>query len=568
MAATFTSAKYDVATRTVDYARSDGKHLLRTGGTIAWRFNNPGNIRPASSGKLIMGAIGIGKTKGNGSFLIFASYEAGRAQKKSLLRRKYNDRTIYTMLAGIPDKNGKLVMGYAPASDNNDPMAYAEAISKHTGLSTDTTLSSLTDEQLDKVLDAMERKEGFHGQKESRSERWVDTTSVTISDGAAPKPGLPVKVKIGEKIYDQKTNARGELPKIAHTTPGQKVEVQVPTLSGGFEKGLEFVMDKVSNAYVLFHDLISFDAPTAPVKPRQVSTPPGRQPVRYPVKGGDTLGKIAKRFKCSVSSILELNPQIKDASKIYEGQVLSIYGRTSDKPARRPAAPSTRPAAPARSKEGKGAPLAIVPADQRSAPWMPIAFAEGKRWGGADEEVITTKRNYHKEIDTVGKLHTVPWCASFVNYCLKESGTPFVDSQSSQFPTSSKKFIKVKRPVYGAILVMRNYYVDTGKYADGGHVAFVYAKTNDTTIAAIGGNQGDTVKLSPYKTVGVSSRFTKTVKKVKRKCEQRFHGFYVPATYAEYAEKAQDLDVINLDEANQALLGIAPRKKTANESTR
>lgn len=106
----FVSAKYDAATKTVDYIRSDGVHLLRSGGTIAWRFNNPGNLRPPGD-RPVLGAIGIGMTKGNGPFLIFPTYEVGRAQKRSLLRRRFNSRTIYSMLAGIPDKNGKIVMG-------------------------------------------------------------------------------------------------------------------------------------------------------------------------------------------------------------------------------------------------------------------------------------------------------------------------------------------------------------------------------------------------------------------------------------------------------------------------
>src|SRR6266702_4364771 len=133
MSQEFVSAKYTYEHLTVDYAAADGSHLLRTGGTIAWRFNNPGNLRPAKAGVAIYGAIGVGKTKSNGEFLIFASYEKGRAQKKALLRRKYNERTIYTMLAGVEDKNGNVTQGYAPASDNNDPQVYADAISKQTG---------------------------------------------------------------------------------------------------------------------------------------------------------------------------------------------------------------------------------------------------------------------------------------------------------------------------------------------------------------------------------------------------------------------------------------------------
>ncbi|EEF22476.1 conserved hypothetical protein, partial [Ricinus communis] len=237
-----------------------------------------------------MGAIGIGTTKGNGSFLIFASYEDGRAAKKSLLRRKYNERTIYTMLAGIPDKNGKIVMGYAPASDKNDPVAYANAISKHTGLPTTTKLSDLSDAQLDGVMDAMEIKEGFNGQKSTRKERLIPTTSVTVSDGALPKPNVPARVTIGDKTYDKVTDERGQLPPIAHVTPGQNVKIELPTLEGMWKKELEFVTGTVSSAYVLFQDLTSFLGRTAPKKPPAKPAQTQRTPIRYIVKKGDTLG--------------------------------------------------------------------------------------------------------------------------------------------------------------------------------------------------------------------------------------------------------------------------------------
>lgn len=64
---------------------------------------------------------------------------------------------------------------------------------------------------------------------------------------------------------------------------GQKVEVQVLTVTG-VQEALEFIIDKVSNAFVLLHDLISFEAPTAPIKPRQISKPVTTQPIRHPVK--------------------------------------------------------------------------------------------------------------------------------------------------------------------------------------------------------------------------------------------------------------------------------------------
>lgn len=73
----FISAKYDADTLTVDFVGNDGTHLLRSGETVAWRFNNPGNLRPAGD-KLMFGAIGIGQTKGNKSFVIFKSYDINR----------------------------------------------------------------------------------------------------------------------------------------------------------------------------------------------------------------------------------------------------------------------------------------------------------------------------------------------------------------------------------------------------------------------------------------------------------------------------------------------------------
>ena len=581
---TYLSAKYTTNIRTVDYAGSDGSHLLRTGGTIAWRFNNPGNIRPSNKG-LIMGAIGIGETAGNGSFLIFACYEDGRRQKRSLLRRVYNDRTIYTMLTGVPDKHGVLQMGYAPTTDHNDPADYANSISKHTGFPTTTVLSTLSDDQLDKVLDAMEKKEGFHGLKETRVEKVIQTTTVTVSDGARPRPDLPVQVKIGDKTHQQTTDKNGQLPKIAHTKMGEKVEVHVPTLGGLWEKLLEFNMGTKSDAYVLFHDLNSYSAPTAlkksPVTPTGSATV--RKPLRHVVDAKETLGTIAAAFKTTVAELMQNNPQIKDASKIYVGQVIGIYGVAPPHPSRRavrsssatnagsasantgtpaapaasaapaaaPSAPAARatPAAPARaaelsrSNEGAGQPLAIVTPDHRRAPWMLEAIREAQLWDGKKERVITSTQNFHHELGLVGEMTHTPWCASFVNYCLKSSDTPYERSASSQFAVSSRKFKKIEKPIYGAIMVMRNYVKATGRDTGKGHVTFVYGKTHDGRIACLGGNQGDAIKFSKYKPTGVSSEFSDDSGV---RMQQKFYGFYIPVTYDEFARSEGELGNVNL----------------------
>lgn len=583
----FISAKYDASILTVDYAGNDGTHLLRTGGTIAWRFNNPGNLRPAGE-KLIMGAIGIGKTKGNGSFLIFKSYAEGRLQKQKLLRRRYNDRTIYTMLSGIPDPQhpGKMMLGYAPASDKNDPLAYANAISKHTGLPITTRLSDISDAKLEEVLDAMEKKEGFNGMQHTRKEREIGTTSVTVSDGAKPKPDVPVQIKIGDKVYEKKTDQSGQLPKIAHTQPGQRAEIHFADVTGAWKKQFEFVMDGVSSAYVLLHDLVSYEAPTAPKKPPASATNPARKPFDHVVARKETLAILAGRFKTTVAAIMKDNPAIKDASKIYVGQVIGIYGPPSGKHktgAARPAAPKAPARAPAaggkaaaagkpaasgadlaRSKKGQGEPLAIVPVDQKTAPWMPVAIEEAKKWAGKDEGVITKTGNFHKRIELGGNMVSTPWCASFANYCLKTAGAPYEKSASSQFPTWSKKFKKISKPVYGAIMVMRNYVHSTGKLHGTGHVTFVYGVTKKGTIAGLGGNQGDRLKVSEYALTGVSASF-----KLKdgTRLDQKFHAFYIPVTYEEYAKSQDEPDTVDVIDVNKNFLNIAAAATEANEKT-
>lgn len=580
----FISAKYDADILTVDYAGDDGTHLLRTGGTIAWRFNNPGNLRPAGDTP-ILGAIGVGKTKSNNSFLIFKSYEEGRLQKKKLLRRVYNQRTIYTMLTGIPDPKhpDRLIMGYAPALDRNDPLAYANAISKHTGLPITTKLCDISDAKLEEVMDAMEKKEGFHALQDKRREQEIPTTLVTVSDGAMPKPHLPAQIKIGDKTYEKKTDSSGQLPRIAHTQPGKKVEIHFPDLSGAWKKQFEFVMDGVSSAHLLLHDLVSYEAPTAPKKPPASVANPARKPFDHVVARKETLGILAGRFHTSVAEIMQDNPAIKDAAKIYIGQVIGIYGPPSGrvktaaprpapkpKPARGAGAkahavpPPTAGADLTRSKEGTGQPLAIVPADQKTAPWMPVAIEEAKKWAGKDESIITVTGNFHKRVGLSGNMNTTPWCASFANYCLMTAGAPYEKSASSQFATWSKKFKKIDKPVYGAIMVMRNYFEGTGKAHGTGHVTFVYGKTADGNIAGLGGNQSDRLKLSRYKLREPSATFRLNG----RWLEQKFHGFYIPVTYEEYAKLQPEPDVVNIDDVNKNFLNIANATSSANENTR
>lgn len=51
---------------------------------------------------------------------------------------------------------------------------------------------------------------------------------------------------------------------------------------------------------------------------------PSTMPQTYIVKRGDTLSKIAKKYKTTVKAILELNPAITNQNRIYVGQTIRI----------------------------------------------------------------------------------------------------------------------------------------------------------------------------------------------------------------------------------------------------
>ncbi|MGL6016368.1 MAG: TIGR02594 family protein [Selenomonadaceae bacterium] len=175
---------------------------------------------------------------------------------------------------------------------------------------------------------------------------------------------------------------------------------------------------------------------------------------------------------------------------------------------------------------------------------MEVAVREAKQWAGHHESKAKSDAkkgskgviadNYHKEVGVVIGESTptmeTAWCASFVNYCLKDSGHSYTKDPSSQFASTSKKFVKIERPVFGAIVV----YKHTIKKYGTGHTGFVYAKINDGDYAILGGNQGESITLNPHKGVYLDML----------KC--RLVGFYVPIEYQKRAEEilANDGDLI------------------------
>ncbi|HEF8932035.1 LysM peptidoglycan-binding domain-containing protein [Klebsiella pneumoniae] len=582
----FIKATYHLETKTVEYEASDGTRLLKTAGTLNWRFNNPGNIMALPDASKQKGRIGAGTVYNpkENTFAIFSSIEAGEREKCALLRRKYRNDTISEMMSQ-----------YAPETAGNDPVAYANFISSESGVAKDKKISDLNDKEFGKVVDAISKKEG--GLK-AGTEKWVYVTNLTVSDGSRPIANVPFKVTLGSTSYEWKTDVYGKLKTIIHTKQGMVIVVKYTNSAGKEDVVYSAVAGDETKNILLTRNFSQFSAKTLAETPKVPREKSALKPIDYIVMPGDSLSKIAERYKTSTDEIAK-NNNIKDVSKIFPGQHLTIYGAktnspliyivvpgdtlakiaaqygvtvdelarwnnivdlnkiypgqsilisndancskgsspvlVSDKQAPKPQPPVSRTSPNVQSVnldkkklESVGSkksdkPIALLPHDQREAPWMAIAIREVTEWHGTGEKKITD--NYHNLTGSKGSLGSTAWCASFANYCLKETGYDYSRSftKSSQFPVYDKtKFIEIKNPVYGALMVFRTYVESSDEFTGNGHVTFVYGKTSNGDIAGLGGNQGGkaygggTIKLSMYSTTKPTSRFSMTVRK-KRK---------------------------------------------------
>jgi len=475
----YVSATHDKKLLTVEYIAEDGTHYLRSGGTICWRFFNPGNIRPSKTSVCNSLKIGIGDTK-SGKFMIFPSEEVGWNALKLLLKSVYKDMEI-----------NNVAKRFAPATDNNDPEKYSKFIVKESGLDGDRHVIDLEEVSLVKLMEAIKKMEGYYNNQDSRRENKVPTTSVILSDGSKPIANEKFKVVIDQCTYEWSTNKYGELPVVAHLASRGRLDIFATTARGAYERIYSSKIGETSQNILLLRSNSSYAAKTDFHKQGEKST------AIYHVKKGDTLSKIAKKLQTTVKRIADLN-KIQNVNILSVGQELKIPdGRGLPQTVPSPSSNSSRgnqqQASTGRSDAGY--PQANISTSVEQAPWMKVALEEAKRWAGKREEEITLGINYHKEVSV--NLNSLagdsnPWCASFVNYCLINSEPRFPKSnrpaKALSF-SSDSRFKKIEQPIFGAIAV----YSRKG----GGHVCFVYALSEivNGNVIVLGGNQDDQINF-------------------------------------------------------------------------
>lgn len=126
----------------------DGSVVKRSEGTVAWRCNNPGNLKFGPFAKQY-GAI----SHDHGGHAVFPNLEMGTYAHSQLL---FSPDSRYYNLTLID-----AIKRYAPESDGNNPWAYQRYITNKTGVAANRVLKTLNGEEREGMLACMRLFEGY-----------------------------------------------------------------------------------------------------------------------------------------------------------------------------------------------------------------------------------------------------------------------------------------------------------------------------------------------------------------------------------------------------------------------
>ncbi len=133
---------YESTVYTVQYFDEEGNMTIRSGGTKAWRNNNPGNMIYVPKGFAIRHGA-IGKAAG---MAVFASANNGRQALIDLLKSvNYRDLSINE---------------FAEKNDKNNANSYRQMILSISKLEPHKLIKNLTKDEFDRFRIAIERIEG------------------------------------------------------------------------------------------------------------------------------------------------------------------------------------------------------------------------------------------------------------------------------------------------------------------------------------------------------------------------------------------------------------------------
>jgi len=143
---------------TVQYFDEDGNMTIRSGGTRAWRCNNPGNLhRSHYSMSKKRRAIGFARDDKD-EYAVYPDKETGREALTVMLRGSvYSPMTLRSALAH-----------YEPKKKD-----YIDIVADKTGLDPERTIKSLNDKEFKRFWQAVEFVEKWEVGREDFIERWI-----------------------------------------------------------------------------------------------------------------------------------------------------------------------------------------------------------------------------------------------------------------------------------------------------------------------------------------------------------------------------------------------------------
>ncbi len=241
---------YEGESNSVIYEYSDGSKEEWSGGTRAWRNNNPGNIR---SGGYVDGQGAIGSA---GGFGVFPDYDTGYDALTTLLgSRNYRNKTL-----------GQAISRYAPSSEN-DTDSYISHVEEVTGYDRDTSMQDIIDNgDLSSVADAIEEHEGYsEGSVTDINDEDSDTDLQSVDDDEVPDT-------------EKTSEAANEVKDVTADTSDDFLFKRPEDLTEGEIKNLMITRNNSQNDKPLFDELVEKER-------KWFSTHYGDDPVKFDETG-------------------------------------------------------------------------------------------------------------------------------------------------------------------------------------------------------------------------------------------------------------------------------------------
>jgi hypothetical protein len=148
------------------HAEMDDGSVVARQGNVAWRMNNPGNLRYAAWEKEF-NALGEADAGTSGKFAVFATALDGMNAQKKLIFDKYSNLTIYQLMSKY---------------DNATAPQYTQIVTQAAGVSANTLVRDLNPTQQEALIKAIHKHEGYSSGRETV------VSGPTGGNAAAPKP--------------------------------------------------------------------------------------------------------------------------------------------------------------------------------------------------------------------------------------------------------------------------------------------------------------------------------------------------------------------------------------------